>query len=109
MDLAKVAFRKIRLNYSWALGFNCLGIPLAAGVVYPVWKVRIPPYAAAVAMAASSLTVVGSSIFIGEVSEIGVGAGVVSRLVCWLGRFDNVKLSYGTWLTMFDLVEIRNW
>lgn len=62
LDLARVAFRRIKGNYVWALGFNSLGIPLAAGAAYPVLEKRIPPYAAAAAMALSSVIVVMSSL-----------------------------------------------
>eukprot|EP00397_Hematodinium_sp_SG-2012_P006302 GEMP01006330.1.p1 GENE.GEMP01006330.1~~GEMP01006330.1.p1 ORF type:complete len:932 (+),score=219.81 GEMP01006330.1:144-2939(+) len=48
-------------NFCWAFGFNVLGIPLAAGVGYP-FGVMIPPIAAGIAMAASSILVVTSSL-----------------------------------------------
>lgn len=66
LDLARKAFRRVKLNYVWALGYNSLGIPLAAGAVFPFIQRRIPPYLAAIAMAASSLTVVVSSLALGR-------------------------------------------
>lgn len=62
IDLAHASFRKIKLNYLWALLYNCIGIPLAAGALYPVVKRRLPPYLAAIAMAASSISVMVSSL-----------------------------------------------
>lgn len=60
--LAKAAFMRIRLNYAWALGYNVAAIPVAAGALYPALERRLPPYMAAVAMAASSLCVVGCAL-----------------------------------------------
>lgn len=65
LDLARVAFHRIKLNYVWALGFNCLGIPLAAGAAFPLLQTRIPPYAAAAAMGLSSVAVVLCSLSLG--------------------------------------------
>lgn len=62
LDLAHKAFGRIKLNYLWALGFNSLAIPLAAGALYPLLEKRIPPYAAAAAMGLSSVSVVLSSL-----------------------------------------------
>ncbi|KAK1865093.1 hypothetical protein I4F81_007628 [Pyropia yezoensis] len=61
LDLARVAFRRIRLNFGWAMGYNLMGIPLAAGLLYPVLRLRLPPVVASGAMALSSTCVVLSS------------------------------------------------
>ncbi|MGK3744532.1 MAG: hypothetical protein ACI90V_011392 [Bacillariaceae sp.] len=52
----------LQLNFIWSLLYNCLSIPLAAGVFYPVFHTRLPPTVAALAMALSSLSVVASSL-----------------------------------------------
>lgn len=62
LHLSRVIFRRIRLNFVWSLLYNCLSIPLAAGVFYPVLHARLPPTAAALAMALSSVSVVVSSL-----------------------------------------------
>ena len=51
-----------QLNFIWSLLYNCLSIPLAAGVFYPMFHTRLPPTVAALAMALSSLSVVASSL-----------------------------------------------
>ena len=64
IHLSRAVFSRIKLNFVWALGFNCLGIPLAMGVLYPAIKVRLPPEVAGAAMALSSVTVVSSSLLL---------------------------------------------
>lgn len=63
IDLSKRTFRRIRLNYLWAILYNVLGIPLAAGVFWPI-GILIPPIAAGLAMAFSSVSVVLSSLLL---------------------------------------------
>jgi Cu+-exporting ATPase len=62
VSLARAAMRRIRLNLLFSLGFNALGLPIAAGALYPALRVRLPPEAAAAAMACSSVAVVLSSL-----------------------------------------------
>ncbi|MFE0516091.1 YHS domain-containing protein, partial [Streptomyces sp. NPDC058964] len=50
--------RNIRQNLFFALVYNAVGIPLAAGALYPLWGIRLSPIIAAAAMALSSLSVV---------------------------------------------------
>jgi uncharacterized membrane protein YgcG len=45
------------LNFVWAYGYNAVAIPLAAGALYPATHALLPPWVAALAMAASSASV----------------------------------------------------
>jgi Cu+-exporting ATPase len=58
IDLSRATMRNIRQNLFFALAYNAIGIPVAAGVLYPVVGLRLSPMIAAAAMALSSLSVV---------------------------------------------------
>jgi len=59
--LSRATMRNIRQNLFFALIYNAIGIPLAAGVLYPQLGLRLSPMIAAGAMALSSLSVVGNA------------------------------------------------
>ena len=61
LDLAKLVFHRIKLNFIWATIYNLIAIPYAAGIWYPWTKMILPPQYASLAMAASSVSVVLSS------------------------------------------------
>lgn len=61
LDLAKVVFRRIKLNFFFALMYNVLAIPFAAGVWFPYTHMQVPPQYAGLSMAMSSISVVASS------------------------------------------------
>ncbi len=64
LDLSKTVFGRIKLNFVWAMGYNLLGIPIAAGILYPFIQFRLPPMFAGLAMAFSSVSVVTSSLLL---------------------------------------------
>ncbi|XP_068637344.1 copper-transporting ATPase HMA4-like [Aristolochia californica] len=64
IDLSRRTLFRIRLNYVWALGYNVLGVPIAAGILFPFTGIRLPPWLAGACMAASSLSVVCSSLLL---------------------------------------------
>lgn len=64
IDLSRKVFSRIKWNFFWALGYNSLAIPVAAGLLYPVLQKALPPFMAAVAMILSSLSVLTSSLLL---------------------------------------------
>jgi Cu+-exporting ATPase len=58
VDLSRATMRNIRQNLVFAFLYNGLGIPIAAGVLYPAFGLRLSPMIAAAAMALSSLSVI---------------------------------------------------
>jgi Cu+-exporting ATPase len=68
LDLSKVVFRRIKFNFVWALVYNMIALPVAAGVLYPIMSkgkhIRLDPVWASLAMAASSISVVCSSLLL---------------------------------------------
>ena len=62
MDLSSFAMRKIKQNLFWAFIYNTLGIPIAAGVLYPFTGFLLSPIIAGAAMAFSSVSVVSNSL-----------------------------------------------
>jgi Cu+-exporting ATPase len=54
--------RNIRQNLFFAFAYNAVGVPIAAGVLYPFFGVLLSPMLAAAAMSCSSLSVVGNAL-----------------------------------------------
>ena len=60
--LSKAVMRNIRQNLFFAFIYNSAGVPIAAGVLYPVFGLLLSPIIAAAAMALSSVSVVGNAL-----------------------------------------------
>jgi len=60
--LSRAAMRNIRQNLFLAFVYNAVGVPVAAGVLYPVFGTLLSPVIAAAAMALSSVSVVGNAL-----------------------------------------------
>jgi Cu+-exporting ATPase len=59
--LSQATMRNIRQNLFFAFVYNALGVPVAAGVLYPVFGILLSPVIAAAAMALSSISVIGNA------------------------------------------------
>jgi cation transport ATPase len=64
IKLSRLTMSKIRQNMFWALFYNVLGIPIAAGALYPLTGWLLSPIIAGVAMALSSVSVVSNSLLL---------------------------------------------
>ncbi len=64
IKLSKRTMRTIKLNLFWAFAYNALLIPVAMGVLYPIWGILMNPIFASVAMASSSISVVSNSLLL---------------------------------------------
>jgi P-type Cu2+ transporter len=62
LKLSKATFRTIQQNLFWALGYNVIGIPLAAGFFLPAFGILLNPAMAAALMAFSSVSVVTNAL-----------------------------------------------
>jgi len=62
VHLSRGTMRNIRQNLFWAFAYNSLGVPLAAGVLYPFFGLLLSPIIAAAAMSFSSVSVIGNAL-----------------------------------------------
>jgi P-type Cu+ transporter len=60
--LSKVTMRNIRQNLFFAFIYNVVGVPVAAGILYPTFGILLNPVIAALSMAFSSVSVVGNAL-----------------------------------------------
>jgi Cu+-exporting ATPase len=65
--LSRAVMSNIRQNLFFAFVFNAAGVPIAAGVLYPWFKILLSPIIAGAAMSLSSVTVIGNSLRLGQV------------------------------------------
>ncbi|MBO5727296.1 MAG: heavy metal translocating P-type ATPase, partial [Oscillospiraceae bacterium] len=62
MELSRATIRNVKQNLFWAFFYNCIGIPLAAGVFYPLLQWQLNPMFGAAAMSLSSVCVVSNAL-----------------------------------------------
>lgn len=62
IDLARATILTMRENLAWAAAFNVIGIPIAAGLLYPAFHILLSPWLASAAMALSSVCVLANSL-----------------------------------------------
>lgn len=60
--LSRATMRNIKQNLFFAFVYNALGVPIAAGVLYPTFGILLSPIIAAAAMSFSSVSVIGNSL-----------------------------------------------
>jgi P-type Cu+ transporter len=69
IELSKAIIWRIRYNFLWAYIYNSLAIPIAAGIFFPIFKYSLRPEIASLAMAASSVSVILSSLWLKRFKE----------------------------------------
>lgn len=73
IELSRATIKNIKMNLFWAFFYNALGIPIAAGALYPLFGLRLNPMIGSAAMSLSSVSVVTNALrlkkFKGTVSE----------------------------------------
>lgn len=62
IDLSRLVMRNIHENLLFAFGYNALGIPIAAGILYPFFGILLSPMIAAAAMSFSSISVIANAL-----------------------------------------------
>lgn len=80
IDLSQKTFQRIRLNYFLSFGYNIIMIPVAAGILYPGFRIQLPPWVAGGAMALSSVSVICSSLLLKKYRK---PAPVLRQLSVW--------------------------
>ncbi len=67
IELSNKTIKKVKQNLFWAFFYNCLGIPIAAGALYPTFGILLTPVYAATAMALSSISVISNSLLLKKI------------------------------------------
>ncbi len=69
VELSRATYKKMVQNLWWAAGYNIVAIPLAAGVLYPIWHYLLPPAIGAVVMSLSTVIVAVNAKLLGRVEN----------------------------------------
>ncbi|MDE2925770.1 MAG: heavy metal translocating P-type ATPase [Acidobacteriota bacterium] len=80
LRLSRATLDNIRQNLFFAFLYNMLGVPVAAGVLYPLWGITMNPMLAAAAMALSSLSVIANALRLRRVRLSTTSAPAASRV-----------------------------
>ncbi len=99
IHLSRVVLRRIIVNFVWAMGYNLIALPFAAGLLYPFTGYRLPPELAGLMMALSSVSVVTSSLLLKNYSRPSVledgtivgDSGLFSRIEFLANRLWNKR------------------
>ena len=99
IHLSQVVLRRIIVNFIWAMGYNLVALPFAAGLLYPFTGYRLPPELAGLMMALSSVSVVTSSLLLKNYKRPSVledgtikgGSGILSRIELLVNRLWNKR------------------
>ncbi|HSR57409.1 MAG TPA: heavy metal translocating P-type ATPase, partial [Candidatus Binataceae bacterium] len=82
--LGRLTLRKVKQNLFWAFFYNVLGIPIAAGALYPFFGILLNPALAGLAMAFSSVSVVSNALLLSfarqRIARIGAGNEAASEI-----------------------------
>lgn len=94
IDLSRATLTRIKMNFAWALVYNVVSIPIAAGALYPVIHAGLPPVAAAIAMGCSSTSVVLSSLWLKRYRKVDLDSASrpTQRLGGAEGGYERVAL-----------------
>ena len=71
VELSRSTMRIVKQNLGWAFGYNLVLVPVAAGMLYPIWGLQLSPILAGLAMALSSVSVVVNSLRLGRFRPSG--------------------------------------
>ncbi len=78
IELSRAVVRNIHMNLFWAFFYNVLGIPLAAGALYPAFQIRLSPMIGSAAMSLSSVCVVTNALRLRFFKPKGRSAEIIS-------------------------------